>query len=233
MTRAEEFIQLFNRLSDHLMRVTGRNHDYSFSALVDRAAERNLAVRAEAQQLKDYGDLRNAIVHHRAFPPEIIAEPSAKALADFDSLVERVLSPRLLIPAFSAQVRPFSTGQKLLDALRYMGENDFSQIIVRESGKLRLLTVEGIAHWVERQTDDPIIDVSDATVNEALRFEGSGGFRIMKRSDTVYEARETFTGALERKQPRIFALIVTENGKATEKPLGIVTPWDLLDGEEH
>jgi hypothetical protein len=54
----------------------------------------------------------------------------------------------------------------------------------------------------------------------------------MRRKDTIYDAREAFTHALRRKQPRLFALIVTENGKTTEKPLGIVTPWDLLDGGE-
>lgn len=86
---------------------------------------------------------------------------------------------------------------------------------------------------MERQTEDPIIDVSDATVGQALRCEAPGGFRIMRRRDTVYDAREAFTRALERKQPRIFALIVTENGNTSEKPLGIVTPWDLLEGEEQ
>lgn len=233
MTRADEFIRLFNRLADHLVHITGQSDDYSFSVLVNRAAERNAAVRAQARQLKDYGNLRNAIVHHRTFPPEVIAEPSAKALADFDRLVERVLSPELLIPTFQSQVRTFQPDEDLLGALRYMGENDFSQVVVRESGKLRLLTVEGIARWVERQTDDPIIDVSDTALDEALTYEAPGGSRILKRKDTVYDARETFASALERKQPRIFALIVTENGKATEQPLGIVTPWDLLDGEEQ
>jgi hypothetical protein len=93
--------------------------------------------------------------------------------------------------------------------------------------------VESVARWVERQTKDPIIDVSEATVDDALRHEAPNGFRIMRRKDSVYDAREAFARALERKQPRLFALIVTENGKATEKPLGIVTPWDLLDGKEE
>lgn len=140
MTRADEFIQLFNRLSDHLMRFTGQDHDYSFPALVDRAAERNAAVRAEAWRLKDYGDLRNAIVHYRAFPPVVIAEPLAEVVTEFARIVERVLSPRLLIPTFSTKVRSFQSDEKLLHALKYMGENDFSQIVVSGPGNLRLLT---------------------------------------------------------------------------------------------
>lgn len=232
MTRADEFIELFNRLSDYLVRIIGEDENHSFSALVDRAGERNSAVRAEARRLKDYGDLRNAIVHHRSFPREVIAEPTAKAVSEFACIVERVLSPKPLIPTFSTEIRSFRPDERLVDALRYMGENDFSQIVVLKSDHLWMLTVEGIARWVERQTEDPIIDVSEATVDDALSCEASNGFRLMRRKDTVYDAREEFINALERQQPRLFALIVTENGKPTEKPLGIVTPWDLLDGEE-
>ncbi len=45
----------------------------------------------------------------------------------------------------------------------------------------------------------------------------------------VYDARHAFTHAIERKQPRIYAILVTQNGKPSERPLGIVIPWDLLE----
>jgi len=50
----------------------------------------------------------------------------------------------------------------------------------------------------------------------------------MSRSQTVYEAMDTFMLAIEQKRPRIYALLITEHGRPTESPLGIVTPWDLL-----
>jgi CBS domain-containing protein len=227
MSRAEEFIELYNRLSDHLTQITDRDDGYSFSALLDLAGERSSAVRAEARRLKDYGDLRNAIVHHRAYPREVIAEPTARAVEEFASIVDRVISPRRLIPTFSVDIRPFQPEERLVDALRYMGENDFSQIIVLKSGSLRMLTSEGIARWVERQTEDPIIDVSEATIDDALRHEIHGSSQLMGRNDTVYDAQVAFATALE-----LFAIIITQNGRLTEKPLGIVTPWDLLEHAE-
>jgi len=39
---------------------------------------------------------------------------------------------------------------------------------------------------------------------------------------------EIFQRAIEQRKPRIYALLITEHGKATEHPLGIITPWDLL-----
>lgn len=50
----------------------------------------------------------------------------------------------------------------------------------------------------------------------------------MSRNQTVYDAMEIFMRAIEQRKPRIYALLITGQGKATESLLGIITPWDLL-----
>lgn len=210
--------------------LTGLGVDASFSQLVDCASGKNAAVRMEGARLKDYGDLRNAIVHHRAYPREIIAEPSEEVVARFRKVVESVLSPKLLIPTFQREVKCFAPNDPLAEALRYMGANDYSQVVVRMEKRLSLLTVEGIASWLERNVAEDIISVRDARIADVHTFEAPNGHVIMRRNDTVYEARGAFARAIEEGRPRLFAIIVTQSGKETEAPLGIVTPWDLLDG---
>ena len=53
----------------------------------------------------------------------------------------------------------------------------------------------------------------------------------MGPENTVYDAQEAFRKAIETKHPRLFAIIITDNGKKTGKPIGIVTPWDLTPEE--
>lgn len=48
----------------------------------------------------------------------------------------------------------------------------------------------------------------------------------------ITDAHEAFASALERQQPRLFAVIITDSGRPTEPPIGIVTPWDLLGDPE-
>jgi predicted transcriptional regulator len=179
--------------------------------------------------LKDYGNLRNVLVHQRAPDGGCIAEPSERALREFKGIVQTILSPEKLIPRFQkAGICPFSLQDSLVTALQHMREHDYSQIVVQTEKGLSLLTAEGIARWVEEQAQDDIISVRNAIVADAWQYEQTGNVSIMNRNQTVYEAMDMFTQAIEQKMPRIYAVLITEHGKATESLLGIVTPWDLL-----
>jgi len=229
MSRAKGFIRSYNEIADYMRRLTGLGMDASFSKLVDRAAEKNAAIRAEAVRLKDYSELRNAIVHHRTYPEEIIAEPSEEALARFRAVVHTVLSPKRLIPTFQRPVRCFLLSDPLAEVLKYMGQHDYSQIVLRGREGLSILTTEGIARWLERQALNDIISITETSVANVHAHEEPEGFLVMGRECSTYDARQAFSDAIDQKRPRLFAVIITQTGKETEAPLGIVTPWDLLD----
>lgn len=224
-SRADAFIRLFNEIDQHLRETTGLPRHFSFGRLVDEAAVSDATLRQYAGQLKDYAMLRNAIVHHEAYPDEIIAEPNARALAEFESAVTAVVRPERLIPRFARKLRIFKPAEPMVDALQYMREHSYAQVVVAAEAGLRLLTVEGVARWVERQAERGRIDVGDATVAQALALEPPGTFLLMARELTIADAREAFQRSIMRRQPRLYALIVT--GEAGQ-PLGIVTPWDLF-----
>lgn len=228
MNRGHAFITRFNELEAHLLKMTRAAKGRAFYQLLDDAARLDASVRRHRDCLKDYADLRNAIVHHRTFPGEIIAEPTAETLSKLAAIIEDIEAPRRVIPSFQREIRCFSPDEQLAQALRHMREHDFSQIVVRREMLLTLLTVEGIARWLEQQATDDIISVSDATIGEALAYDVDDAFEVIVRNTTVYEAYEAFASALSREHPRLFAIIITHAGKRTEKPLGIITPWDVM-----
>jgi hypothetical protein len=53
---------------------------------------------------------------------------------------------------------------------------------------------------------------------------------FMKPDQTVDEARAAFLDGSSAPSTRLYAILVTHSAKATEEPLGIVTPWDVFDG---
>lgn len=230
MSRAEEFIRSYNEIADHMRRTTGLGADVPFSMLVSRAAEKSAAIRMHAEQLKDYADLRNAIVHHRTYPGEIIAEPSEEVMIRFRGIVQSALSPKLLIPTFQRKIRQFAPNEPLVEALKHMKDNDYSQIILRTENGLSILSVEGIAQWLEQRANEDLVSLAEAKVGDAHPCEPSGSCRLMGRNLSIYDAREAFVRAVAKKQPRLFAVIITQTGKHTEEPLGVATPWDFLDG---
>jgi hypothetical protein len=97
-----------------------------------------------------------------------------------------------------------------------------------QDGKLDLLTVEGVSRWLEEHVADGILDIESAAIKDALRHDLRDSSMIMARDQSVYEAAEVFAAAITQGRPRLYAIIITNTGKATEDALGIITPWDLL-----
>jgi CBS domain-containing protein len=228
LSNAKEFLKLYNELTDYLRVNTRADNSIPYSKLVDRAGEISAPIRRLSNSLKDFGDLRNAIVHHRAYPEEIIAEPLGEAVIQFRSILEEIRSPRKIIPAFEKKVQTFLANELLARALSFMLEKDFSQIPVVRDGTLTLLTVEGIAKWLEDQARHDSIVISEVTIEDALRKDISSSFLLMSSNHSVYDAREAFAESLERDQPRLYAILITRSGDPRDELIGIITPWDLL-----
>lgn len=225
MDRHSTFIGLYNQLSDHLITLTGSNEFERFYRLVDMAAEKNTAIKMHAQQLKKYGDFRNVIEHNNEF----FDEPSDGTLARFQELARRILSPEPLLPTFQKDVRCFSPNEPLGSALGYMRTNDYSQVVVDSGEKLALLTLEGIARWLTQSSEDDHVLLKKSTIEHVLINEHEGGFGVMGRNHSVYDAKDAFSRPLGSGKTRLHAVIITQNGKIGEKPLGMVTPWDILE----
>ena len=228
--RADEFNALFNELETHLKRVLHIDRPYEFMNLVNEAARRGIMQRSLTGELHDFKNLRNLLVHTPRYPHEAFAEPSEWGLARFRSIVQEIAHPQRLIPTFQRDLRVFSPGQPLTDALHYMDAKDYSQVVVRGAdGRHTLLSLEGVARWVARATTDGVVRVGDATIADALQHEPPGTCVYLPREATLEEAREAFElPAKGQRRPRVYAGVITEHGDATEAPLGIVTAGDLL-----
>lgn len=223
--RHATFIGLYNQLADHLITLTGSNEFERFYHLIDMAAEKNAAVKMHAQQLKKYGDFRNVIEHNNEF----FDEPSEGTLARFQALAKNILSPEPLLPTFQKDVRCFALNEPLATTLSYMRTNDYSQVVIHTGTKLAMLTLEGVARWLAQSSEDETVLLKKYTIEHVLTNEHDGGFGVMARSHSVYDAKNAFSRPLGTSKTRLHAILITQNGKIEEKPLGIITPWDILE----
>lgn len=230
MNRGDEFVNLYNQLDGHLRSMAGLDRSTSFMAVVDTLGRNgNATMRTYKDSLREFSELRNAIVHDRVFPTKVIAEPLPEVLAQLQRMVDDIIRPEHLIPRFQRQLKLFGLKEPLGNALEYMQANGFSQVVVfREDEQFELLTTEGVSRWLASKIPDDLISLKESIIGDALEFEIDDTFAVMSRSKTTHDAEALFATALANKKPRIFAIIITQNGKRTETPLGIVTPWDLM-----
>ena len=229
VNRAEEFIQLFNRVENFLSQLVKPQKFPRFWQLVDDASVLSAAVRANSGDLKQFGNLRNAIVHDSAYPSHIVAVPSEEALLKFKNIAQEVLEPNPLIPTFATQVRCFLPGDSLPEILGFMRKHDFSQVMVRRSdGRLSMLTVEGITKWLADDVAANQSSASKATLDPVLCLEPPGCFIIMGPDKTIFDAADAFTNSIHCKATRLYAIAITANGGDSDETIGFVTPWDLV-----
>jgi hypothetical protein len=227
MDRAQQFIQLYNQLSRYLRQHADEDSNLPFYQLIRAVATTHSTVRRYLADLREYGDLRNAIVHNETYPQQVIAEPTEETITNFTHIVQSITSPRRVIPTFQSNVHVFPAQGLLTEALDYMKNNEFSQVIVQTSNGLSLLSIEGVALWFAEQ-QRPQMNVARVTVSDALVHEHPDNALFLAHNATVDDARAAFSETLERAHPRLMAILITQNGKRTEQPLGIITPWDLL-----
>lgn len=238
--RGHEFVRLFNEIDHYIKRLVGSNGGESFFRRLQWAVRDNPALKRWQEDLMEYAELRNALVHDRHFPNRMIAVPVERTLAEFRRLVERIVRPRRVLPQFGCELRVFAPDEQLSTALDYMHRKGYTQIVAREGGELRLITAAAVTRWLAAHMAAPppdggngasCIDLTGASVADVLALEKPETLGLIGRDATIEEAVDSFQRAISRRRGRLYALLITENGKSDESPLGIITPVDLLEEE--
>lgn len=226
-SNGDRFEAAYNKIDALLRKKVGRRSG-SFSSIVIEAATKDPTVRTYKDELLEYGDLRNAIVHDRGRAPVLLADPREEVVTRIEEIWDRLSRPRTLrsLPR-PVPLRIFGTSEPLPQALSYMRANDFSQIVAFLSGMHVLLSAEGIAYWLEAKSEEDIIALSEVELGHALDFEPEGSCAYLKADDTVERAREVFANDIGK---RVFSALVTESGSPKQRPINIVTPWDVVSG---
>lgn len=234
--RGERFLAAYHLIEQSLRKMSGDGVRESFRHLLDDVAKESAVVRRYKDDLGEFGELRNAIVHERVSPDYLIAVPLAETVEKIEEIARLLSNPPLVYPEFRREVVVFSPSDSLGQVLEVMHRKGFTQFPVYEGGVYRgLLTDGGIARWVAARVargagTAPVGEaLSGVTVGEVLSSEKNPGrARFVSKRATVYEVEEIFRENSKRERWRVAAVLITENGKADEELLGIITPSDLL-----
>lgn len=179
--------------------------------------------------LMAFKELRNAISHESYREGDPIATPLPSTVAKITQIRDQLATPPTVgSKAHPASVFRVDTTDKLWPRLEEMLRLSYSQAPVFRDGRyVGALTTNAVARWVASNIDDAgdVVIVDGATVDDVLKYaEPHETFRFVKRTMTVVEAIERLLSATPP-----LGLIVTQNGKEHEAPIGILVAGDLPD----
>lgn len=230
-TNSARFIRAYNALVDEMKSMVNFNQYIPFYRLIEMTKKQNGLIMKYKDDLKEIGELRNAIVHDRGYPEYAIAEPHDDIVEKLEYILQELQNPKTLFPLFKCNVVSFQQTDRIVDVLKAIKQYAYSQFPIYDGTKyLGILTDRGITNWVANHVDDSFPSVLQTVkVAEVLGYEKKKTFAgFIEKRKTIYDARVRFIDHMEKHNTRLEAVFITENGKSNEPLLGMVTPADLI-----
>lgn len=224
----QTFLNTYNMIDRHLRLLVETDRRDGFYAVVGRAARSDSAVRTLAVELKEFADLRNAIVHERT-DSHPIAEPFQGTVERFVRISLILTSPPQALTVAERDVVAVEPQEPVGTAAALMRERGFSQVpVIGTDGYEGLLTAATIAYWLSDRLAGEMDILEEEPVSQVLRFtEDSDRHAVfLPRSANVFDALGCFADAY-RGGWVVDALLITEAGQRRQGILGILSAWDL------
>ena len=224
---SERFLKAFVTIESYLRRTTGGGESLGFSRLIKIASRSDPAVNRNKEVLLELASLRNVIVHKRR-GGQVIAEPNDQAVADIERIAAHVTAPPTVISLFRTEVLTMSVGDAISEGIKPMFDLSYSQVPVYDHARfVGLLTTNTVGRWLGACVGEDISSLADTKIASVLSHtEDDDNNVFVSKGATLFEVLDRFRD-YERRGKRLEAILITDNGKRTEKLLGIITIWDL------
>ncbi len=222
-SNVERFIATYNEI-DHILRLMLHEEVWvSYHELVERASHFNRVVREYEENLKLIGNLRNVVVHRST--NQIIAEPAPFIVNLAAKIKEMLVTPPKVIPKFQKAVFVAESSNSIEKVAKMMKENDFTRVPVYDGNKFLFLSTAGaIVRFI---ADNIHANLAEVPISEVVSFmEHKDNFQFVSKDTDIFKVAEIFE-IYHKNGKRMDAVLITETGSKSEKPIGILTLFDV------
>lgn len=227
-TNSMRFLSAFNNIDFTIKTRYNFNRSTGFSEAVRRAVAFNFVVRKYEDDLISFGRLRNAIIHDNG--ETIIAEPNIDVVEKIEK-IERLLTapPKALDVVARRDVLTVSSDKSMREVIKLIASSHYSNLPVfnKENEIIGIANGQKILdsfgkYLIAGGKADSFLDA--VKIEDMLsKIESSDYYAFANKDITVEQALSLF-----HQNSKLLAILVTENGGAREKPLGIMTGGDVL-----
>lgn len=227
---SEIFLSTFNELEKHFKNKLFRGSWKSFKQMLKEGSRNNPIIWQFKEELFEFTDLRNAIVHNRNHDYQVIAEPHDFVAKRFTFISNQIMNPKK-VDSFSKKVQTCLLTDSISTPLNLIHNHLISQVPVlnHKLEVVEILNSGTIAYWLAANES---VSTENATVEQVLSHkENKGNFQIIPQKTTVYHAAEIFKNSYKTvpKNKYYDALLITKNGVASEKLSGIIVLSDIAE----
>lgn len=230
MRNDERFIVAFNKIEKYFDKQISDTRYVPFHRAVQRLRKTNPIVSHYQQDLLEFSELRNAIVHERTGHEYTIADPHDDIVEKIERIEKELNAPKEVIDVFGKTLRTVQADLTIEEVLNIIKETTFSQFPVYVSKQfIGLLTDKCILHYIAQHMNGDCKRLFNTEIRELLKENvvKEANYRFIPRNMSVFEAETIFMEALS-KEKALDALLITDTGESYQKLRGIISPTDLI-----
>lgn len=227
-SNAVRFLAAFNNIDYFIKTHYNFNRSMGFSEAIRKAVAFNYTIRKFEDDLISFGRLRNAIVHDNG--DVVIAQPNDDVVEKIEK-IERLLTtpPRALDVAARRDVLSVHASKSMRDVIMLIAESNYSNLPVFNDDNEIIGIANGqkildsLGKYLLSGGKESVFLDSVKIEDMLSKIENSNYYAFANKDITVEQALVLF-----HQNSKLLAILVTNNGGAREKPLGIMTGADVV-----
>lgn len=222
---SEIFIELFSEIEQKLKTICNDEFHSTFSDLLRKARGINAVVNQYASDLKEFSQLRNAIVHTRR-ENFVIAEPHNDVIKEIKHIHALLHNPPRVSSVMIKNPYYTSSEGSIFDLLTTFSEKNIMRCPVIDKGSVTcLITAKTISRWLTSKKQNKV-DINGTKISELVPFTEKTDYCIIGENIDIISLVGMFKNSIKR-GTYIQAVLVTKNGQPNSPLVGIITPSDL------
>ncbi|NLC05855.1 MAG: CBS domain-containing protein [Erysipelothrix sp.] len=222
MDNARRFLNAYSKIEKYFASLNQTGKHFSFQNSVNYHAKKNEIVKVFRDDLIEYGQLRNAIVHDRAQEVEIIAQPHLSVVEKMEKIANMLTQPKAIKDLDLRKVLTCQADDLFSDVLEKMNQKGYSQApVLKNNQVVNVLSSSMIVHYMYQHIVENMINLNGILVQEVLE-DKKEHYKIVRPSLSLTNVIQLF-GEASQKGLILSAIIIVDHQKLS----GILTPKDI------
>jgi CBS domain-containing protein len=231
----KRLLQLYNQLDAFMRQEFDVDRYADHSSLLAEGAKANRVIAHHLQELRAVAQLRNSLVHNpMPMLGDPIAVPQPQLVERYADIIRAIQQPvtAMSVAVPVQQLYTATLATELGEVIQTMDKNTYTHVPIIEDGQLIGIFSENTLLSYLAESGDAIItkDMKLSEFKSFLPLDAHHGekFCFVSRKASLSEVYQLFNKAIKVRQ-RIGLVFITQSGLASQKPLGIITAWDLAN----
>jgi CBS domain-containing protein len=223
-TNSTLFLDAFTEIELKLKELCKVQFHLPFLELVHKAQWNSPVVKKYANDLREFAELRNAIIHTRR-DDYVIAEPHTGVVNEIVKIKDMLYDPPRVSRLTSNNIYTVTPSAPLTDLLKTFATKNIMRCPVIDKQRIvALISAKTLAYCFAAKY--PLKLTPDTPVSEILSFTDPADFSIISLRTNLFEVYDQFKKSLKSGK-NLQAILITNDGSDKAPVLGIVTPSDL------